>query len=205
MGKGVFISFEGGEAVGKSTQIALLASALKKEGYPIHISREPGGTKLGEKLRTIIKSDPMCSRAELLLFQASRAELVESVLVPKLKKGVIVISDRYAESSLVYQGMTRKLPLREVAAANQIATGGLRSDFIVLLHGKTAQARMNRRGSKDRIEREKNDFHRQVAQNYLKLARSDKRFHIYPADLDRQQIHKMILKDILKLINRKMS
>jgi dTMP kinase len=198
--KGVFITFEGGEAVGKSTQIALLKNALIGLGYKVHITREPGGTKLGERLRRLIKTHPMCDRAELLLFEASRAELVETCLRPKLQRGEIILCDRYEESSVVYQGVSRGIPLNEVLLANRLATNGLRSDFIALLDGKAAHQRLQRRRAKDRIEREKKAFHRKVSLGYQRLAKKDRRFHFYPADLDRQLIHKMILKDVLRLI-----
>lgn len=200
---GVFISFEGGEAVGKSTQIALLSKALKRRGFKIHITREPGGTRLGEKIRKTIKTQPMTSRAELLLFEACRAELVETVLRPRLALGEIILCDRFKESSLVYQGASRGIPLNQVKTANDLATQGLQSDFIVLLDGRKSIKRMNRRGSKDRIEQEKLDFHKRVAQGYRRLATSDKRFRTYNADLDRQTIHQKILKDVLHFISLK--
>ncbi|MDB5037634.1 MAG: thymidylate kinase [Bacteriovoracaceae bacterium] len=203
MAKGVLITFEGGEAVGKSTQIALLSKALQKLGYKIHLAREPGGTKLGEELRDMIKTKEMSHRTELLLFEASRAELCHSVIRPRLKAGEIILCDRFAESSLVYQGASRGIPEKEVTFANELATNGVKSDFIVLLNGSDAKTRLQNRKTKDRIELEKDSFHRRVAAGYLKLAKRDKRFHLYSANLDRQVIHKMILKDVLKLIKRK--
>src|SRR5207302_1078063 len=136
---------------------------LRRRGYKVSVTREPGGTALGEKLRMIVKTETICDRAELLCFEASRAELVDKVLLPKLKAGHIILCDRFLESSLVYQGMTRGLPLKEVAMANLIATGGLKSDFIVLLEGSHAKDRLKNRISKDRIERESELFHRKVS------------------------------------------
>jgi dTMP kinase len=202
-GARAFITFEGGEAVGKSTQIALLSKALKKMGYRVYPTREPGGTKLGEKLRAIIKRMPMSKRAELLLFEASRAELIAAEIEPRLTRGEIILCDRFEESSVVYQGLSRGLPIRDVITANRLATNGRRSDFVVLLLGSQARARLKKRISKDRIERESSAFHRKVEEGYRRLAKRDRRFHLYNADRDRQDIHEMILKDVLKLLQKK--
>lgn len=198
--KGALITFEGADGVGKSTQIKLLAPALRKKGLKVWGTREPGGTALGEKLRKIIKNEPMHARSELLLFETSRAELVEKELKPRLQKGTIILSDRYMESTLVFQGLVRGLPINEVKSANQLATGGLCSDFIVLLHGDLAWKTLNRRTLKDRFEREKNQFHRKVQLAYLRLAKKDKRFHVYSSDLPKQKIHELILKDVVRLL-----
>lgn len=201
--RGLFISFEGGEAVGKSTQIELLRDALLSQGFKVYVTREPGGTPLGEHLRDLIKKHPMCPRAELLLFEASRAELVESILKPRLHQGEIILCDRYQESSIVYQGVARKLSESFVRRANAIATGGLHSDMIVLLSGKKAKHRLRRRGNLDRIEREKESFHKRIHLGYRRLASKDKRFHVYCADSDRKSIHQLILRDVQNFIRKR--
>ena len=127
---GLFITFEGGEGVGKSTQARLLTERLRAAGRNVVPVHEPGGTPLGEYIRNWVKaqSAPLTSAAELLLFTASRAELVRRVIRPSLNDGAIVIADRYADSTTVYQGYGRQLPLRQVAeAANALATGGRRA------------------------------------------------------------------------------
>ncbi len=196
MKRGLFITFEGGEATGKSTQIALLEKALKKLKFKVFVTREPGGTALGEKIRTLLKTDSMCPLAELLLFEASRAHLVETELKPRLKRGEIILCDRFAESSIVYQGVARNLKESFVKKANAFATQGLNSEFIILLHGQKARTRMIKRGGLDRFERERQSFHSKISKAYLQLAKKDRRFRLYSADLDRQEIHKVILKDI---------
>jgi dTMP kinase len=206
MKSGVFISFEGSDGSGKTTQIQMLEKALKKKGFKVFVTREPGGTPLGEKLRNVVIHHKMNPISELLIFEACRAELVSKELKPRLKKKYVILSDRYEESSLVFQGMVRKLGIPLVKKANQIATQGLKSDFIVHLDPKktkTTTSRMKARGSRDRFEREGSSFHKQIQAGYRKLAKKDRRFHCYDANLDRQSIHNMIFKDVEKLLKRK--
>lgn len=190
---------------GKSTQIKLLAKALKKKKYKVYVTREPGGTSLGEKLRNVIIHEKMDPTAELLLFEASRAQLVAKEIKPRLKKKYVILCDRYEESSTVFQGIVRKLGVSFVKQANKLATQGLKSDLIILLDPKetrTTAKRMKRR-KKDRFERESSSFHKAIQAGYRRLARSDKRFKTYNANLDRQSIHKMIFKDVEKLLSRR--
>jgi len=204
MPDGFFITFEGGDGVGKSTQISLLAKALGRQGFKVLVTREPGGTRVGEKLRKILKTTSMLPRAELLIFEASRAELVETLIRPHLVKGWIVLSDRYQESSLVYQGMVRGLPLAVVHKANQIATDGLQPHLIVLLDSRDPQVASKRRSQrlrKDRFEREKASFHRKIEAGFRRLARENHRIRIYDSTEPRQNLHKMILRDVEKLID----
>lgn len=206
MARGLFISFEGADGVGKSTQIKLLKRALKRLGKNVHLTREPGGTPLGEKLRKILKSSSMNPRTELMIFEASRSEHVEKVIRPSLKRGIIVLSDRYEESSLIYQGFVRGLPLRTIKAANMIATQGLRADLIVLLDSKSVthmRKRAKRENSQDRFEREKIHFHEKVARGFRLLARQDKRFKVYSAEKSVSEIHSLILRDVLKKLGRR--
>ena len=207
MQRGIFITFEGGEGVGKSTQIELLSKALQKKGYPLFVTREPGGTEVGEKLRKILKTCSMNPKTELLVLEASRAELVEREINPKLRSGYIVLCDRYVESALVYQGMVRGLPIDQVHAANDLATGGLSSDFIILLDEKSTvnQKRLKKRQGKnknikDRFDQEPSSFHLKVQRAFRTMAKQDSRFHLYNSHLSRQALHKMILRDVEKLI-----
>jgi dTMP kinase len=166
----VFVTFEGIDGSGKSTQAELLAEALRGEGHDVVTTREPGGTPLGEHIRDLLlNGQDMSPWAEAALFAAARAELVERVIAPALESGKIVICDRYVDSSLAYQGIARGLGVDEVLQLNEHATGGLFPDstFLVLVDPATAAARAP---STDRIEREGGDFHSKVDQAYRELA-----------------------------------
>jgi dTMP kinase len=183
MAIGKFITFEGGEGCGKSTQVRLLKSELEKLGIRVLLTREPGGTALAEKIRTLLKDeseDPPCDRAELLLFLAARAQLTEKVIAPALASGVWVISDRFSDSTVAYQGYGRGLPLPLIRTANDFACGEIRPDMTVLLDvdPATAEARMRRREedtatSADRIELAGDDFHRRLREGFDEIARSE--------------------------------
>ena len=205
MRKGVLITFEGSDGSGKSTQIKLLQKALKKKNHNVFVTREPGGTPLGEKIRSLILFNKMSAMTELLLFQASRAELVSKEFLPRLKKKQIILCDRYEESSIVFQGVARNLSVSTVKAANKLATQGIRADLIILLDAKakTTKKRMSGRAKLDRFEKEKTGFHQKIQAAYRRLARKDRRFKVYDSNLDRQSIHKMVLKDVEKLLKRK--
>jgi dTMP kinase len=166
----VFVTFEGIDGSGKSTQADLLAEALRSDGHDVVTTREPGGTPLGEQIRgLLLNGQEMSPWAEAALFAAARAELVELVIAPALESGKAVICDRYVDSSLAYQGIARGLGLDEVLQLNEHATGGLFPDrtFLVLVDPQTAAARAR---SSDRIEREGGEFHRKVDRAYRELA-----------------------------------
>jgi dTMP kinase len=174
MTRGVLITFEGGEGTGKSTQIALLAERLRGAGLVVRIVREPGGTLLGESVRDILL-DPsnrtMSSVTELLLYEASRAQLLTEVLVPALDSGEVVLLDRFYDSTTAYQAFGRGLPRSEVDAANHLATSGLTPDRTVVLDLDPALgvARATRSGA-DRLEAEDLAFHEAVREGFLALA-----------------------------------
>ena len=137
MEAGRFITFEGGEGCGKSTQIRLLAERLRAAGKEVLLTREPGGTALAEKIRSLVREesdDPPNSRAETLLFIASRAQVVEKVIRPALDSGTWVLCDRFADSTFAYQGYGRGLDLDELKRINSFATGGLKPDRTILLN-----------------------------------------------------------------------
>lgn len=179
--RGLFISFEGGEGCGKSTQLERLAERLRERGNTVHITREPGGTALGERIRHLLKHDDagrgMCPESELLLFAASRAQLVREVLLPKLNEGCHVLCDRFFDSTTVYQGVARNLSASVVAAVNELAIGGLRPDltFLCDLPADVGIARARERGGKtfDRMETEALAFYEAVRSGYLTLARAE--------------------------------
>jgi dTMP kinase len=170
---GLFIAFEGVEGAGKGTQVRLLEEHLRASGHDVMVTREPGGTQLGEKLRELLL-DPMTgqveARTEALLFAASRAQHVTSVIRPALAEGKIVICDRYVDSSLAYQGWARGLGEQDVLTLNVWATQGLFPDLVVLLHVEPELGLLRSTEAPDRMEMEGGDFHAKVADAFLKIA-----------------------------------
>lgn len=175
-----FITFEGSEGCGKSTQVRLLAARLTNAGVPLFLTREPGGTIIGEKIRHLLQFDPECSamtpEAELLLFEASRSQLVREKIQPALDRGMVVISDRFADSTTVYQGVARRLDQEMVGHLNTVAVGRCWPDltFVLDIDAATARARMLRRvraaGVPDRMEQEPPKFYEAVCAAYRELA-----------------------------------
>jgi dTMP kinase len=167
----VFVTFEGLDGSGKTTQAKLFVAALRREGRDVVATREPGGTPLGEHVRSILlDGDEISPWAEAALFAAARAELVDRVIAPALEAGRDVVSDRYVDSSLAYQGIARELGVDDVLELNLRATRGLLPDRTVLVLVDPEEA-LRRRQATDRIEREGADFHRAVDKAYRELAR----------------------------------
>lgn len=192
-----FISFEGTEGSGKSTQIDLLAKRLKTEGHDVVVTREPGGTEIGEEIRHLLKhaqsGQGMFPETELLLFAASRAQLVREVILPALQSGKIILCDRFLDSTTVYQGVARKLSSDPVAAINRFAVGEIMPALTVVLDlpAETGLARARRRPSDkpDRMEQENIDFYQRVREGYLLLAKSlPERFLVVDGSLPTAQI-----------------
>ena len=190
---GRFITFEGGEGCGKSTQIRLLADRLRAAGKEVLLTREPGGTALAEKIRTLVREesdDPPNSRAETLLFLASRAQVVEGVIRPALESGTWVLCDRFADSTFAYQGYGRGLDLDELRRINSFATGGLAPDRTSLLNvsPEVSAKRMRAREAAtntgaDRMEKAGDDFHSRLRRGFLELAAAEpERFSVIQAD-----------------------
>jgi dTMP kinase len=174
--RGMFIALEGGEGAGKTTQARLLAIWLREQGYDVVTTREPGATKVGMRLRAVLLDTAhagLSARAETLLYAADRAEHVATVINPALDRGAVVVTDRYVDSSLAYQGAGRQLPAAEVARVNQWATGGLVPDLTVLLDMPPAHGLGRRARSADRLEAEPLDFHERVRTGFLSLARAE--------------------------------
>jgi dTMP kinase len=166
----VFVSFEGLDGSGKSTQAERLREALADEGREVVLTREPGGTELGERVRELLLAgEGMSAWAEAALFAAARAELVERVIVPALERGADVLCDRYVDSSLAYQGIARGLGVERVLELNLAATRGLLPDCTFLLLLDPVEA-ARRSGATDRIEREGDDFRASVDRAYRNLA-----------------------------------
>lgn len=173
-GRGRFIVLEGGEGAGKSTVLAAVAAHLREPGRTVVETREPGGTTLGERIRDLILDargvdDPL---AELLLFEAARAHLVETVIRPALERGAVVLCDRFAASSIAYQAYGRGLPRETVERANTIATGGIVPELTVLLDVPVpvGLARRAREGDGNHFDREAVAFHERVRKGFLDLA-----------------------------------
>lgn len=171
--KGLFVSFEGGEGSGKSTQARLLGERAEKAGQQSLLIREPGGTDLGEELRRLLlHGGSMSIQAELLLFLAARAELVETVIRPALADGALVICDRFSDSTLAYQGYGRGLDIASIRTLNRWATGGLEPDLTFLLDVPIEVGKQRKRGDSDTFARQNDAFHTRVRQGYHYLAAS---------------------------------
>ena len=201
---GFFISFEGSEGCGKSTQIALFEEALRERGREVTRVREPGGTPLGEEIRRLLKhsaaGEGMCAEAEILLFSASRAELTRTVILPALAAGRVVVADRFVDSTTVYQGVARGLPAAAVSTVNSFATSGRLPDLTILLDldVPTSRARTDRRGLKrDRFEREDDGFFAKVHRGYLDLAAAEPaRFLVIDATRAPEEIHRLVMERV---------
>ncbi len=200
MSRGYFVSFEGSEGCGKSSQVRLLIERLGREGREVVRVREPGGTPLGERIRELLQHAPegeaMCPETELLLFNASRAQLVRQVVEPALAEGRWVVADRFFDSTTVYQGMGRGLDPGAVADIIRIAVGPTRPDLTIILDVtlEQAQQRMRQRAaSRDRFERESAEFFTRVRQGFLQLAdREPDRVRVVDSSASVEQVHQRI-------------
>lgn len=174
MARGPLIVFEGVEGVGKSTQLRRLTAWMESGGRVVHALREPGGTPLGDEIRRLLlhPDSDITPRAEALLFMASRAQLVETLVRPALEAGHVVLLDRFFLSTYAYQGAGRGLPEAEVRRANAVATSGLVPDLTLLLTLPVAEglARAAQRGARDRMERNADDFHHRVSDAFASFA-----------------------------------
>ena len=172
---GVFVCFEGGEGAGKSTQTRALESWLQSEGYAVRLTFEPGDTEVGRRVRQIVL-DPatgdLADRTETLLYAADKAEHVETVVLPALERGEVVITDRYVDSSLAYQGAGRALDLAEVEQVQRWATRDLRPHLTVVLDLAPEQG-LGRFAERDRIEGESVEFHERVRKAFVEMASAD--------------------------------
>lgn len=188
MGRGLFVVFEGGDSVGKSTQLALLEASLAASDVPHVVTHEPGDTWLGARVRTLLldpASGPISARAEALLYAADKAQHIDELVRPALAEGRTVVCDRYVDSMLAYQGAGRVLDRAEVGQIADWATGGLRPDLTILLDAAPESAVGSLR-RKDRLESEGLDFHRRVREQFLELAGLDPdRYLVLPALTDR--------------------
>lgn len=198
----VFITFEGGEGSGKTTQIGLLADHLRAHGLAVTVTREPGGTVLGEQVRTLLLSGgAMSPYAEVLLFNAARAQLVEEVIAPALRRREIVICDRFADSTLAYQGYGRGLPIATLEQINIVATRGVvyQPNLTILLDLPVivGRARKQQGGEWNRLDAEAEAFHERVRNGYLQMASANqRRWALVDTDLSVADVHETIMKRV---------
>lgn len=206
---GTFFTFEGPEGSGKSTQIELLAEELLGMGHEVVVTREPGGTAIGEEIRHLLihsaAGKGMTPETELLLFGAARAQLVRELILPSLEKGCVVICDRFLDSTTVYQGAARSIATDPVSFINQFAVGPVTPDltFILDVPHEESMRRVKRRATDipDRMEEENSEFYKKVRDGYLLLAGSmPERFHVVdgtrPLETNQEEILKTALENL---------
>ena len=203
---GLFITFEGGEGCGKSTQAKRLAAELERHGHRVTLTYEPGGTPVGEELRRSIKrvrDGDITAEAELFLFAAARSQLTVTVLLPALERGDVVICDRYSDSTVAYQGYGRGLSFDVLSSVNGVATRGLRPDLTVLLDMDPARALLRKGRDRDRFEHESPQFHERVRGGYLALARAEAdRWLVVDSSGSPTSTFQAIWAKVLLLVNR---
>ncbi len=203
----LFITFEGGEGCGKSTQARALYNRLSELAFPALLTHEPGGTTLGKKLRRWLKwaeGSDISPLTELLLFNASRAQLIDEIIKPNLEKGKTVICDRYADSTIAYQSYGRGLDLEMVTTVNNTATRGLKPDLTILLDIPAEQGLARKKNrSQDRFEQEDIAFHQRVREGYLKLAANDpQHWLVIDATQSRKKVGEIIWQRVSQLLSR---
>jgi len=203
----LFITFEGGEGSGKSLQTRALYRQLNRLAIPAILIHEPGSTVLGEKLTRLLKwarSTSISPMTELMLFNASRAQLLDEVVRPALQTGKIVICDRYTDSTIAYQGYGRRVDIETICKVNSLATGTLKPDLTVLLDISPEAGFARKTGQEpDRFEKEDRAFHRRVRAGYLKLAEEEpRRWLVIDAALPKEKIKQMIWQKVSSLIEK---
>lgn len=201
----LFITFEGGEGCGKSTQAKALYRKLQQENLPAVLIHEPGGTTLGEGIRKTLKrkTEIIYPKTELLLFAASRSQLVAEIIQPALKEGKIVICDRFSHSTVAYQGYGRRLELATVKMVNHLATQGVKSDIVIFLDLLPEEGLARRGKLLDRFELQKLSFHRQVRQGYLKMAaEAPDCWLVIDATLPKRKISEIVWEKVSQLLSK---
>ena len=192
---GLFVAFEGGDGAGKSTQVRLLVAALARAGRAVLVTRQPGGTPLGAQVRDLVlHGDHVTPRAEALLYAADKAHHVDTVIAPALSRGEIVVTDRYVDSSIAYQGAGRALGGQEIAALQRWAVDGLLPDLTIVLDVSPGTGRERRGAVQDRLEAEGDEFHAAVREHFLALAAADPtRYLVVDARLPPEEIHHQVV------------
>jgi dTMP kinase len=220
--RGIFVTFEGGEGSGKTTQLKLLANRVRASGQEVIETRDPGGTGIGKEIRTLLLhpgSVPIAAATELLLYEASRAQLVRELIVPALSRGAVVLCDRFTDSTLAYQGFGRGIELDLIERLNRFVADGVAPDLTILLDLDPAIGLTRcRRGASadtstglstelscwDRIEAEPLDFHRRIREGYLALARDHSdRITVIDAGLGVTEIEMIVWNQFTRLQERR--
>jgi dTMP kinase len=203
--KGIFITFEGIEGSGKSTQLSMLNKWLTNHDYDVVATREPGGTKIGEKIRELLRSgskdDVFSPRTELMLFEASRAQHMEEIVLPALNNGKIVLCDRFFDSTTVYQGVARAIDTDIVHILNDFSSFEKKPDLTIILDidvDESMNRLIKREISKDRIEQEDRKFFENVRNGYLSLAQNNERFFVIDGTGDANSIQQKIRDELSK-------
>lgn len=205
--KGLFITFEGIEGCGKSTQAKLLAEYLRNQGKVVFLTREPGGPKISEEIRKILlstKNNEMLPETEVLLYMASRSQHTGEWIIPALKQGKVIISDRYYDSTFAYQGAARKIERKLIDIITGFATFGLKPDitFLVDLPAEEGLSRISYKNA-DRLEKESLEFHQKVRKGFLEIAKIEKNRYIIIDGRDSvEKIHKEIVKKFEEKIRK---
>jgi dTMP kinase len=203
--KGKFITLEGSEGSGKSTQSALILAYLESKKLPVMLLREPGGVEISEKIRKIlldVKNTGLGDEAETLLYMAARAQMVKEVLRPALDRGTIVLCDRFLDSTIAYQGWGNKVDVTAIENIGKFAVGGIQPDLTLLFDIDTKQGLSRTNAKKDRIELRSLAYHQRVRQGYLDLAaKHPKRIKVIPVDAPKEVIFERVKTYIDKVIS----
>ena len=199
---GVFVAFEGGDGAGKSTQVRLLADALRARGREVLVTRQPGGTELGAAIRDLVlHGDHVSPRAEALLFAADKAHHVDLVVRPALEAGQVVVTDRYTDSSVAYQGAGRDLGADEVHDLQMWAVDGLVPDLTVVVDVPPAEGRRRRGEVHDRLEAEADAFHSAIREHFLAMARGNpQRYVVLDGTAAPEALHLQVLAALDRLV-----
>lgn len=211
--KGVFITFEGGEGSGKSSQARLLAEYLKENGYDVEVTREPGGTAIGDAIRAILLNPELLEMGnvtELLLLAASRAQNVHERIEPALDRGAVIVCDRFIDSTLAYQGYGRNFDIGLLKSLNRLATGGVTPDLTILLdlppevglaRSKALDKAEAGEGEGDRFEQEDIDFHRRLRKGFLELSEAEPdRFRKIAVRQEMEETHGLVVEMVERLL-----
>jgi dTMP kinase len=207
----MFITLEGPEGSGKTSQIPSLHDYLTKAGYRVFCTREPGGTSIGDQIREVLLADKntdMHPRSEILLFQASRAQLVEQIIIPRLEQGEIVLCDRYADSTLAYQGYGHQMNLEQLRTIVDFATGGLKPDLSILLdvEVEVGLSRRQKDGGVNRLDAFALEFHRRVQAGYHQLVAAEPaRWRVIDASQSPEQVQQDLRATISERLQRSVS